>query len=85
MFLSNSLRQAVVLALVISQSLVLGFTSTINDARHATTIQTCERLSTQLQGSVSKWNEEYQSGEDNEDDELITREMFLRDGLEARR
>jgi hypothetical protein len=38
-----------------------------------------------LNGSVSKWNEEYQSGEDNEDDELITREMFLRDGLEARR
>jgi len=36
-----------------------------------------------LNGSVSKWNEEYQGEE--EDDELITREMFLRDGLEVRR
>ena len=35
-----------------------------------------------LNGSVSKWNEEHQYEE--EDDELITREMFLRDGLEAR-
>lgn len=35
-----------------------------------------------LSGSVSKWNEEHQYEE--EDDELITREMFLRDGLEAR-
>lgn len=34
-----------------------------------------------LNGSVSKWNEEYQREE--EDDELITREMFLRQGLEA--
>ena len=36
-----------------------------------------------LNGSVSKWNEEYQREE--EDDELITREMFLREGLEVRR
>mmetsp|Transcript_29117 Transcript_29117/g.43738 ORF Transcript_29117/g.43738 Transcript_29117/m.43738 type:complete len:250 (-) Transcript_29117:1435-2184(-) len=36
-----------------------------------------------LNGSVSKWNEEHQYEE--EDDELITREMFLRDGLEVRR
>ena len=80
--LSNSLRPAAVLTLVISQSLVLGFTSTINDARHATTIQTCERFSTKLQGSVSKWNEEYQSADDEDEDGLITNEMFLRDMLE---
>lgn len=36
-----------------------------------------------LNGSVSKWNEEYQR-EDEEDEGFITREMFLRNGLEAR-
>ena len=36
-----------------------------------------------LHGSVSKWNDEYQSPDD--DDELITKEMFLRDGLEPAR
>ena len=35
-------------------------------------------------GSVSKWNEEHQSPDEDNDD-LITREMFLRDGLEVRR
>jgi hypothetical protein len=40
-----------------------------------------------LHGSVSKWNEEHQSPEEHEGDVdgLITREMFLRDGLEVRR
>jgi len=38
-------------------------------------------LDTQLAG-ISKWNAEYQSGDNGEDPELVTKEMFLRDMLE---
>ncbi|KAL9179498.1 hypothetical protein ACHAXT_008788 [Thalassiosira profunda] len=36
---------------------------------------------TQLRGSISKWNDEYQSADDEEEEELITKEAFMRDML----
>lgn len=72
------LSRAVVLGvLALSQSVVLGFTSPKRNSKPV--ISPHESFSTQLQG-ISKWNEEYQSP-DEEDDGLITKEMFLRDML----
>ena len=61
---------------------VSGFTTVTYTGTKSIALESTFRLN----GSVSKWNEEYQSGEDDDaDEELITKEMFLRDGLEARR
>lgn len=57
-----------------------GFTASFN-CRCA---QYISESSSRIHGSVSKWNDEYQSADDNDEDE-ITREMFLRDGLEPAR
>mmetsp|Transcript_7793 Transcript_7793/g.13566 ORF Transcript_7793/g.13566 Transcript_7793/m.13566 type:complete len:254 (+) Transcript_7793:147-908(+) len=66
-----------VVVLVLSLSQVLGFTSPKTNSKPV--ISPYESISTQLQG-ISKWNEEYISPDD-EDDGLITNEMFLRDML----
>ena len=60
-----------------------GFTASLNCRR----AQYISESSSRIHGSVSKWNDEYQSADDNDEDEddLITREMFLRDGLEPAR
>lgn len=55
-----------------------GFTSLTYTATKSSTTESTLRLN----GSVSKWNEEHQYEE--EDDDLITREMFLRDSLDVR-
>jgi len=79
---SKNLRHAswaAVLLVALSQSAVLGFTSTYGASKQIRTPYTSS--STQLQG-ISKWNKEYQSADDDEDDEeLITKEMFMRDML----
>ena len=73
---------AAILALAFPQSAVYGFTHT--DARgciNLSAIAPYTTSNTQLYGSVSKWNEEYQSADDDEEEGLITNEMFLRDML----
>lgn len=72
----DNLAAAAVLALTLSQSLVLGFSSLKGNAA----ISPFATFNTQLQG-ISKWNEEYQSADDDGDEGLITNEMFLRDML----
>lgn len=67
---------AAALALTTCQSLVLGFSS----PRSSVAIATYATSTTKLQGSISKWNDEYQS-ESDDDEGLITNEMFLRDML----
>mmetsp|Transcript_34564 Transcript_34564/g.73641 ORF Transcript_34564/g.73641 Transcript_34564/m.73641 type:complete len:259 (+) Transcript_34564:185-961(+) len=70
--------KAVVIAVALSQSLVLSFTAQNRDCSPSKLPYLFP--STRLHG-ISKWNEEYQSAPDDEDDELITKEMFLRDML----
>lgn len=72
---------AAVVVIAMSQSLfVLGFTSP------KSTLQApCGYINTQLQGSVSKWNEEHKSPGEDEEEGLITNEMFVRDMLEPAR
>lgn len=48
-------------------------------------IITCTSQNTQLGMGISKWNENYLSADDDEDDGLVTKEMFLRGMLEEPR
>lgn len=70
---------AFVAVLASSHPSILGFTSPRIRSNHV--LVSSIRHSTQLQGSISKWNDEYQSPDEEEDDSLITNEMFLRDVL----
>ena len=77
MLASHVLRYAT-LILLAKSSLVLGFTlPNCNNA--APTIS--PHATTQLWGSISKWNEEYKQSDDEDDEELITNEMFMRNML----
>ncbi|KAL7542932.1 hypothetical protein ACHAXR_012257 [Thalassiosira sp. AJA248-18] len=79
--ISRHTALAAVVVIAMSQSLfVLGFTSP------KSTLQApCGYINTHLQGSVSKWNEEHQSPGEDEEEGLITNEMFVRDMLEPAR
>mmetsp|Transcript_21552 Transcript_21552/g.46876 ORF Transcript_21552/g.46876 Transcript_21552/m.46876 type:complete len:254 (+) Transcript_21552:166-927(+) len=68
---SNALRHAAimtaVIALALSQSLVLGFSCLPKFNSNPTKIEShATSFNTQLQGSVSKWNEEYESPDEDE-------------------
>ena len=80
---SNPLRHALaaaVLAIALHQATVLGF-SFSKSSGNPTPISPHGTFKMQLQGSVSKWNEEYQSPNDDEEEGLITNEQFMRDML----
>jgi hypothetical protein len=57
----------------------LGFTSPRSRPNHALISPTAGN--TRIHGSISKWNEEYQSPGGDDDDSLITNDMFMRDML----
>ena len=59
---------------------VLGFTSN-SSSSYAPWVSPHKRTCTRIGGSISKWNEEYKGEDDDEDDDLITNEMFMRDML----
>ena len=81
---SNALRYVYAVLFIgatIQLEPVLGFTS--NSSRSCVPLisphkRTC---TTRIGGSISKWNEEYKGEDDDEDDDLITNEMFMRDML----
>ena len=77
MFASHVLRCAT-LILLAKSSLVLGFT--LPDCNNAAPAISPHET-TQLWGSISKWNEEYKQSDDEDDEELITNEMFMRNML----
>jgi len=71
--------RASIVLIALSRSAVLGFTSPQNNPNSA--ITPYESLNTKLHGSVSKWNEEHQSSDEDEEEGIITKEMFMRDML----
>lgn len=79
---SNSLRSAAIaafLALALSKSLVLGFSCLPERNSNPTKMAPYETLfNTQLQGSVSKWNEEYESPDEDEGSQDVISEPAKR-------
>lgn len=80
MLCSSTLRSAAVLAIAISSQSagVLSFSQPKCHPRHPS-ISSYAAHNTRLHGSVSKWNDEYKSSDD--DDDFITNEMFMREML----